>query len=83
MNDAVLPVVARVSDVGSDESPLSGLKLGRLALKMPWAAAWDGEINLLFTSDLCVFAQRNMKSMIGGRTLSGYARRGWVVQEEL
>ena len=75
-NNETLKVVARMSDFGADGGPV---KLGRLALKMPWAAALDGEINWQFTSDMSVFAFRNLKSLIGGSVLDKLADLKWTL----
>lgn len=68
----VYPAVARLSDFGADDpaEQIGGLKLGRMALKLPWAEAWQEEINLTFTSDQSFFTSSSWKSvvaMFGGK----------------
>lgn len=51
-NASVLPAVVRFSDFGADNSTV---KLARMAVKLPFASAWGGEVNLLFTETMDSF----------------------------
>lgn len=48
-----LPAVVRLSDFGQDSSTFP--RMTRVALKVPFESAWDGEVNLLFTETLDSF----------------------------
>jgi hypothetical protein len=58
------PLVLRFSDFGADNS----VRIGRAAIKLPWKAAWGGEINWLFTETLDTFPLRD------GRDLAVFAK---------
>lgn len=47
-----IPAVVRFSDFGSSDSPV---RLARMAVKVPLATAWGGEVNLLMTETLDSF----------------------------